>query len=89
MRAETVPALMNTPHWLIRVGVLLMAFGAGGFVGFAAGRVRAEPPTTLSVRAESHANSADYLSRRLTVGISKLERPQLSCRKPQESHVQP
>lgn len=80
---------MNTPYWLIRVGVLLMAFGGGGFVGFAAGRVRAEPPTVLSVRAESHANNSDYLARRLIVGISKLEKPQPSCRKPQESHVQP
>jgi hypothetical protein len=76
-------------YWLIWTGLVLMAFGAGGFLGFAAGRVHAEPPSMLNIRAESHANAADYLARRLTIGVSKLEKSDPSCRKPQESHVQP
>lgn len=65
--------------WLIQVGVLCMAFGIGGFLGYLAGRMPAPPPAPLVdtgtvTRAERHANSADYLTRRLTVGVSRLER---------------
>jgi hypothetical protein len=79
---------MNSPYWLIRVGVVLMAFGAGGFLGFGAGRVWAEPSAPLYARAEDHANASDYLSHRLTIGVSKLEQSSLACRKLEESHVE-
>ena len=79
-----MPDSMKRPStWLIQVGVVLMAFGIGGFLGYAVARVPAMRPSapapaasdrlTLQ-RAERHANSADYLSRRLTIGVSKLEK---------------
>jgi hypothetical protein len=79
---------MNTPYSLIRVGVVLMAFGVGGFLGFAAGSIRPVPAAPLFTRAEDHANSSDYLSRRLTIGMSKLENTDPSCRKLEGSHVE-
>lgn len=68
-------------YWLIQVGVVLMAFGIGALLGYLAGRLPAPartalPPAGQGVvdRAERHANSADYLTRRLTIGVSKLEK---------------
>jgi hypothetical protein len=76
-------------YWLIWVGIVLMAFGAGGFIGFLAGRLRPAPSPPLYTRAEAHANNAEYLARRLTIGVSKLEKSDPSCRKLQQSHVEP
>ena len=73
----------QSSSWLIQLGVVLMAFGIGGFLGYLAGRIpsvrqpapapAASDRATLD-RAERHANSADYVSRRLVIGTSKLER---------------
>lgn len=57
--------------WLIQAGVVLMALGVGGFIGFAIGQYR---PNLTQTRAELHANNAEYDARRLIDGMSKLEK---------------
>ena len=57
---------------MIQVGVLLMTFGIGAFLGFATGFQFNREPTVL-VRTESHANNSEYLAKHLTGGMSKLE----------------
>jgi hypothetical protein len=64
--------------WLIQLGVVLMAFGVGGLIGFLAGRSFAAPPLAPSspylTRAELHANNAEYFAHRAIIGASHLER---------------
>ena len=62
---------------LVALGVVFMAFGAGGFLGFAVGRSPAFaaplPESPLLKLTERHANEAEYLARRAIVGISRLQ----------------
>ena len=64
--------------WLVQLGVLLMTFGIGGFLGFIVGRTpvfAAVPPRSyVADRAERRANDAEYYARRTIVGISRVER---------------
>ena len=65
-------------YWLIRVGVLLMTFGIGGYLGFVVGRApvfaQELPPPPVADRSEQHANNAEYYARRAIVGISRVEK---------------
>jgi hypothetical protein len=87
----SIGTTQRIPGWrLIQLGTVLMAFGVGGFLGFAVASERhvatgtpaapAVAPVVIT-RAETHANAADYLARRLTLGISKLENTGTNCRK--------
>jgi len=62
---------------LIQLGVVLMAFGVGGFLGYVVGRFPVSasnaPNTETLTRAELHANNAEYLAHRAIVGVSRLE----------------
>ena len=62
---------------LVVLGVVFMAFGAGGFLGFAVGRspaFAAQPQDSALLKlTEKHANEAEYLARRAIVGISRLQ----------------
>jgi hypothetical protein len=72
--------------WMLQLGLIFMAFGAGGFLGFAVGRAPAfaAPQTTPAQgtleRSERHANNADYLTHRLIAGVSKIEKSSGTCR---------
>jgi hypothetical protein len=53
---------------LVALGVVFMAFGAGGFLGFVVGRspaFAAKPQDSVLLKlTEKHANEAEYLLRR-------------------------
>ncbi|MGB6985030.1 MAG: hypothetical protein WBD74_03540 [Candidatus Aquilonibacter sp.] len=63
---------------LVTLGVVFMAFGAGGFLGFVVGRspVFAATPqdSPLLKLTERHANEAEYLAQRAILGISRLRK---------------
>lgn len=62
---------------LTALGVVFMAFGVGGALGFFVGRspafVAQPQADALLLLAEKHANEAEYLARRAIVGISRLQ----------------
>jgi len=64
-------------RWIVQLGVLLMTFGVGGFLGFIGGRAPVfaqEPPQSpIAERTERHANEAEYNARRTIVGISRVQ----------------
>ena len=77
MHAEKNATQFGSGRWLIHLGVLLMTFGAGAFLGFIVGRApifAQAAPQPLTDRAERHANDAEYYARRSIVGISRIER---------------
>jgi hypothetical protein len=63
---------------LTALGVVLMAFGVGGFLGFLVGNspafaARPQHDALLEL-TERHANEAEYLARRAIVGISRVQK---------------
>ncbi len=63
---------------LTALGVVFMAFGVGGALGFFLGRspaFAAQPQDdALLILTEKHANEAEYLARRAIVGISRVQK---------------
>ncbi len=66
---------------LVILGVVFMAFGAGGFLGFSVGRSPAFAATphdsALLQLTERHANEAEYLARRAIIGISRVQKQRI------------